>query len=103
MINEYLKHKQEREAQGIPAKPLSAEQVSDLTELLQNPADADASLLLDLITNRVPAGVDEAAEVKAGFLNDIAKNKCQSPLISPQKAVFSAVNHGRRIQYCPVS
>ena len=88
MITEYLKHKEKREAQGIPAKPLSAEQASDLTELLQNPAGVDESLLLDLITNRVPAGVDEAAKVKAAFLYDIARNKCHSPLISPQKAVF---------------
>jgi aconitate hydratase 2/2-methylisocitrate dehydratase len=88
MITEYLKHKEEREAQGIPPKPLSAEQVRELTGLLQNPAGHNESLLLDLITNRVPAGVDEAAEIKAAFLYDIAKKKCKSPLISPQKAVF---------------
>jgi aconitate hydratase 2/2-methylisocitrate dehydratase len=88
MITEYLKHKKEREAQGIPAKPLTDKQVQELTGLLQNPAGQDESLLLDLITNRVPAGVDEAAEIKASFLYDIAKNRCQSPLISPQKAVF---------------
>jgi aconitate hydratase 2/2-methylisocitrate dehydratase len=102
MINEYLKHKQEREAQGIPAKPLNAEQVSDLTELLQNPAGQEESLLLDLITNRVPAGVDEAAEVKANFLYDIARNRCQSPLISQQKAVFMLSTMGGGYNIAPL-
>jgi aconitate hydratase 2/2-methylisocitrate dehydratase len=102
MITEYLKHKEEREAQGIPAKPLSAEQVSDLTELLQNPDGQNESLLLDLITSRVPAGVDEAAEVKANFLYDIARNRCQSPLISPKKAVFLLSTMGGGYNIAPL-
>ncbi len=88
MIDEYLKHKQEREKQGIPPKPLTADQMAALTHLLQDPAPHDPDLLLDLITHRVPAGVDAAAEIKADFLFDIAKGKKKSPLISRQKAVF---------------
>ncbi len=102
MIDAYLKHKQEREAQGIPAKPLTDEQVQALTGLLKNPNGQDETLLLDLITHRVPAGVDEAAKVKAGFLYDIAKNKCQSPLISPQKAVFLLSTMGGGYNIAPL-
>ncbi len=102
MIIEYLKHKEEREAQGIPAKPLTDMQVQALTGLLQNPAGVDESLLLELITHRVPAGVDAAANVKAGFLYDIARNKCRSPLISPQKAVFLLSTMGGGYNIAPL-
>ncbi len=102
MITEYLKHKQERETQGIPPKPLTDEQVRELTGLLQNPAGNDESLLLDLISHRVPAGVDEAAEVKAAFLYDIARNRCQSPLISRQKAVFLLSTMGGGYNIAPL-
>jgi aconitate hydratase 2 / 2-methylisocitrate dehydratase len=88
MINEYLKHKHERESQGIPPKPLIAEQVEALTHLLKNPTGQDQNLLMDLITHRVPAGVDDAAKIKADFLFDIAKRQTDSPLIPPEKAVF---------------
>ena len=88
MIAEYLNHKAEREALGIPPKPLTEPQVRELVRLLQDPVGQDENLLLDLITHRVPAGVDEAAEVKAKFLSSIAANKSQCPLISRQKAVF---------------
>ena len=102
MITEYLKHKHEREAQGIPPKPLTDKQVQALTGLLQNPARQEESLLLDLITNRVPAGVDEAAEVKAAFLYDIAQKKYQSPLISPQKSVFLLSTMGGGYNVAPL-
>ncbi|MCU0600447.1 MAG: bifunctional aconitate hydratase 2/2-methylisocitrate dehydratase [Desulfobacterales bacterium] len=88
MLESYLKHKHERESQGIPPKPLTAEQVQALTHLLKNPAGHDPNLLLDLIAHRVPAGVDEAAKVKADFLSDVAKGKTASAMISPQKAVM---------------
>ena len=102
MITEYLKHQQEREAQGIPPKPLTDKQVQALTGLLQNPAGSDESLLIELITHHVTAGVDEAAEVKAGFLYDIAKNRCQSPLISPQKAIFLLSTMGGGYNIAPL-
>jgi aconitate hydratase 2/2-methylisocitrate dehydratase len=88
MLDAYLKHKQERQSQGIPPKPLTAEQVESLTVLLKDPQGQDPGLLLDLITHRVPAGVDKAAKVKADFLSDVAKGKTTAAMISPQKAVM---------------
>ena len=102
MLDAYLKHKAEREALGIPPKPLTEQQVRELTELLRNPAGQDKALLIELITHRVPAGVDEAAEVKAAFLYDIAKNKIQSPLISPQKAIFLLSTMGGGFNIAPL-
>jgi aconitate hydratase 2 / 2-methylisocitrate dehydratase len=88
MLETYLKHKRERESQGIPPKPLNAEQVEALTHLLKNPKGQDLDLLLDLITHRVPAGVDEAAKIKADFLFAVANGQIVTPMILPQKAVF---------------
>ncbi|WP_435929110.1 bifunctional aconitate hydratase 2/2-methylisocitrate dehydratase [Dryocola sp. BD613] len=87
MLEEYRKHVAERAAEGIVAKPLDATQMAALVELLKNPPAGEEEFLLDLITNRVPPGVDEAAYVKAGFLAAIAKGDAISPLISPEKAV----------------
>ena len=87
MLEAYREHVAEREAQGIPPKPLSAEQVADLVELLKTPPAGEAETLLHLIANRVPPGVDEAAYVKAGFLSAIIKGEASSPLINKQDAV----------------
>ncbi|WP_196157636.1 bifunctional aconitate hydratase 2/2-methylisocitrate dehydratase [Reinekea sp. G2M2-21] len=87
MLEAYRKHEQERAAQGIPAKPLSAEQVTELVELLKNPPAGEESFIKDLLVNRVPPGVDEAAYVKAGFLSAIAKGEASSPLIDTVEAV----------------
>jgi len=78
---------EQRASQGLPGLPLNAEQTAGLVELLKNPPAGEEQFLLDLITNRVPAGVDEAAYVKAGFLAAIAKGEAASPLISKQHAV----------------
>ncbi len=67
--------------------PLNAEQTAGLIELLKNPPAGEEAFLVDLITNRVPAGVDEAAYVKAGFLSAIAKGEATSALINKQRAV----------------
>ena len=64
MLEAYRQHEAERASQGIPAKPLSAEQVAGLIELLKNPPAGEESALLDLLATRVPPGVDEAAYVK---------------------------------------
>ncbi len=88
MIEAYLEHKEQRERSGIPAKALTAGQVSDLIELIVKPGKNDSERLMNLLTHRVPAGVDEAARVKASFLNDIAWGSVKSPLITPQEAVF---------------
>ena len=81
MLEAYRKHVAERAAQGIVPKPLDAEQTAALVELLKNPPKGDEALLLDLISNRVPAGVDEAAYVKAGFLSAIANGEASSPIL----------------------
>ncbi|WP_226662094.1 bifunctional aconitate hydratase 2/2-methylisocitrate dehydratase [Microbulbifer aggregans] len=81
MLEAYRKHVAERAEQGIPPKPLNAEQVAGLVELLKNPPAGEEQELLDLITNRVPPGVDEAAYVKAGFLTAIVKGEAESPLV----------------------
>ncbi|GGM22466.1 bifunctional aconitate hydratase 2/2-methylisocitrate dehydratase [Pseudomonas asuensis] len=87
MLEAYRKHVEERAAQGIVAQPLNAEQTAGLVELLKNPPAGEEEFLVDLITNRVPPGVDEAAYVKAGFLSALAKGEASSPLISKQRAV----------------
>ena len=87
MLEEYRKHVAERAADGIVPKPLEASQMAALVELLKSPPAGEEEFLLDLITNRVPPGVDEAAYVKAGFLAAITKGEATSPLISPEKAV----------------
>ncbi|QKE63511.1 bifunctional aconitate hydratase 2/2-methylisocitrate dehydratase [Aquipseudomonas campi] len=87
MLEAYRNHLAERAAQGLPPLALSAEQTAGLVELLQNPPTGEAAVLLELISHRVPAGVDEAAYVKAGFLAAIAKGEATSPLISKQQAV----------------
>ena len=88
MLEAYRQHEAERAAQGIPAKPLSPEQVASLIEQLQNPAAGDEATLVDLLSNRVPPGVDEAAYVKAGFLSAVAKGEQQCALISAEQAVL---------------
>lgn len=87
MLDAYRKHEAERAAQGIPAKPLNAEQVAGLIELLKAPPAGEEAFLLDLLGNRVPPGVDEAAYVKAGFLSAIAKGETECGLISREDAV----------------
>ena len=87
MLEAYRKHVEERAAQGIVPQPLNAEQTAGLVELLKNPPAGEEAYLLDLLTNRVPPGVDEAAYVKAGFLSAIVKGEASSPLVSKQHAI----------------
>ena len=87
MLEAYRKHVEERAAQGIPPKPLDADQTTALVDLLKNPPAGEEEYLLDLLSNRIPAGVDQAAYVKAGFLAAITKGETESPLINKVKAV----------------
>ncbi|GEN29236.1 aconitate hydratase B [Halovibrio variabilis] len=87
MLEAYRQHVEERAAEGVPPKPLTAEKVAALVELLKAPPAGEEEFILDLITNRVPPGVDEAAYVKAGFLTAIAKGEATSPLIDKVHAV----------------
>ncbi|OLU36055.1 bifunctional aconitate hydratase 2/2-methylisocitrate dehydratase [Pseudomonas sp. PA27(2017)] len=86
MLEAYRKHVAERAAQGIVPQPLNAEQTAGLVDLLKNPPAGEEEFLLDLITNRVPPGVDEAAYVKAGFLSAIAKGEATSQLLDKKRA-----------------
>ena len=87
MLVEYREHVNKRKSQNIPPKPLNADQTSDLVKLLKNPPKGEENFLLDLISNRVPPGVDEAAYVKASFLSAIATGKDHSPIISRELSV----------------
>jgi aconitate hydratase 2 / 2-methylisocitrate dehydratase len=87
VLEAYREHVAERASQNIPPKPLSAEQVAGLIDLLKNPPAGEGDYLLDLISNRVPPGVDEAAYVKAGFLAAIVKGEAESPLLDKLAAV----------------
>ena len=87
VLEAYREHVAERAAENIPPKPLNPEQVAQLVELLKNPPAGEEAFLLDLITNRVPPGVDEAAYVKAGFLSAVAKGEVECALIDAAKAV----------------
>ncbi|MCW8332275.1 bifunctional aconitate hydratase 2/2-methylisocitrate dehydratase [Vibrio paucivorans] len=86
MLEAYRKHVEERAAEGVVPKPLDAEQVAGLVELLKNPPQGEEEFILDLLENRIPPGVDEAAYVKAGFLTAITKGEVESPLVSRAKA-----------------
>ncbi|MDH4003033.1 MAG: bifunctional aconitate hydratase 2/2-methylisocitrate dehydratase [Xanthomonadales bacterium] len=87
MLEAYREHVAQRASQNIPPKPLDAEQVAALLDLLQAPPAGEEEYLLDLITNRVPPGVDEAAYVKAGFLSAIAKGETECGLIDRSMAI----------------
>jgi len=87
MLSEYKNSVKERAQEGIPPQPLNAEQTAELIGLLKSPPAGEEDFIVDLISNRVPAGVDEAAYVKAAFLADICKGKTSSPLISAEDAV----------------
>lgn len=87
MLEAYRAHVAERAEIGIVPKPLSAEQVAGLIELLKFPPVGEEEFILNLLSYRVPAGVDEAAYVKAGFLSALATGEATSPLINPAEAV----------------
>jgi aconitate hydratase 2/2-methylisocitrate dehydratase len=86
MLEAYRQHVAERAALGIPPLPLTKQQTSELVELLRNPPKGEEATLVDLITQRVPAGVDDAAKVKAEFLARVAKGEEACTLISREKA-----------------
>ena len=87
MLDAYRQHVSERAALGIPPTPLSPAQVAELIELLKSPPEGESGFLLELITERVPPGVDEAAYVKAGFLSAIAKGESECPVIDRITAI----------------
>ena len=91
MLESYRKHVAERAALGIPPLPLSAQQTADLIELIKNPPAGEGDFLVDLITHRVPAGVDDAAKVKASYLAAVAFGTEKTPLISAVKSLLKSI------------
>jgi aconitate hydratase 2/2-methylisocitrate dehydratase len=86
MLQAYRQHVTERAALGIPPLPLDAHQVAALIELIKAPGAEDTAFLMDLLTHRVPPGVDDAAKVKASFLAAVAHGELSVALISKAKA-----------------
>jgi aconitate hydratase 2/2-methylisocitrate dehydratase len=86
MLTAYRQHVEERATQGISPQPLNPEQTASLVELLKQPPAGEESFIMDLLAQRIPAGVDEAAYVKAGFLAAITTGEATSPLIDKKKA-----------------
>ena len=85
-LTAYRAHVAERSAQGIPPVPLSAQQTAEVIDLLKNPPKGEEKTLVDLITYRVPAGVDDAAKVKASYLAAVAHGTEKCALITRQQA-----------------
>ena len=83
-LSDYFMQANERARLGAEALPLNAAQMQELAQLLQDPPAGSDKILLQLLTNRVPAGVDEAAQVKAGFLRKLLADEVSSPLISKE-------------------
>ncbi|MCE2680934.1 MAG: bifunctional aconitate hydratase 2/2-methylisocitrate dehydratase [Burkholderiales bacterium] len=86
MLEAYRQHVAERAALGIPPLPLSAQQTAELVDLLKNPPAGEEAFLVDLLTHRVPAGVDDAAKVKAAFLAALSKGTDTCKLVDRKKA-----------------
>jgi aconitate hydratase 2/2-methylisocitrate dehydratase len=87
MLQAYREHIDERARQGVPPKPLDAQQTAELVELIKNPPAGEENYLLELLTQHVPAGVDEAAYVKAGFLAAITRGEASTSIIDKVRAV----------------
>ncbi len=86
MLVAYREHVAERAALGIPPLPLTAAQVAELIELIKSPPKGEEDFLVDLLVNRVPAGVDDAAKVKASYLAALAHGTEKCPVISRERA-----------------
>ncbi|MFN2365464.1 MAG: bifunctional aconitate hydratase 2/2-methylisocitrate dehydratase [Desulfurivibrionaceae bacterium] len=101
MIDAYRNHVLARKEQGLPPLPLDAEQVKGLIKLLKSPPAGEEEVLLDLLINRVPPGVDDAAKVKAGFLGEVARGEVQIDGIDRKHATFllGTMRGGYNIQH----
>ena len=86
MLEAYRQHVAERAALGIPPLPLNVKQITEVIELIKNPPAGEGDFLVNLIAHRVPAGVDNAAKVKASYLAAVAHGTEKTPLLSREKA-----------------
>ncbi|MBT5149927.1 MAG: bifunctional aconitate hydratase 2/2-methylisocitrate dehydratase [Nitrosomonadales bacterium] len=100
MLKSYLSDEKKRTEQGLPALALNAEQTAELVDLLKKDQQGQSEKLLEIFINKVPAGVDPAAYIKAAFLNDIAIKKTVSPYINPKQAteLLSTMLGGYNVQ-----
>src|SRR5210317_2007689 len=87
IIQDYIAHTTERGKDGLPPLALTPEQTAELVTFLKDDKKQDLEYALELLINRVPAGVDQSAYVKAAFLNDVAQKKINNSLILPSKAI----------------
>jgi len=87
VLEAYRKHVDERAAEGVVPQPLDAAQTAELVELLKSPPAGEEEFIMNLLEERIPAGVDEAAYVKAGFLTAVISGQAESPLVDRKKAV----------------
>jgi len=87
MIEQYLAHVEERKSLGVPPLPLNAEQTGEVCRLLADPPEGREDLLLELLGERVPPGVDPAAQVKAAWLGQVARGEVSTSLLTPAVAV----------------
>jgi aconitate hydratase 2/2-methylisocitrate dehydratase len=87
MIEQYLEHVEKRKSLGVPPLPLNADQTAAACRLLADPPAGREELLLSLLGDRVPPGVDPAARVKAAWLGQVARGEKVSPLVAPVEAV----------------
>ena len=87
LLKDYEDHVAERATKGIPPLPLNAEQTNCITNLLEQKNNYESEYLLDLLVNRVPPGVDEAAYVKASWLTAIAQGEKHCRYINPERAI----------------
>jgi len=88
MLESYFDHEKERKKKGIPPLPLNPQQVAEVCQGLENPPEGKGDLLFELLSQRIPPGVDPSAKVKAEWLGKIAQGQCSSPLIDEKKAIF---------------
>ncbi len=101
MLKAYRDHVAERAALGIPPLPLDAKQVAELIELIENPPAGEEAFLLDLLTHRVPPGVDDAAKVKASFLAAVAHGDITGGPDLQGQGHRAAGHHGGWLQRAP--
>jgi len=88
MLESYFEHEKKRRESGIPPLPLDPQQVTEVCKNLEKPPKGKETLLFDLLSQRVPPGVDPSAKIKAEWLGQIAKGRVSSPVIDEEKAVF---------------
>ena len=100
MLKSYQVEEKKRTDQGLPSLALTPEQTADLVELLKKNHQEQSQTLIDIFVNKIPAGVDPAAYIKAAFLNDVAIKKTMSPYISPKYAteLLSTMLGGYNVQ-----